>query len=229
MAAGALGTAVLGAGVLLAGPPIWLLDRLALRYPGCLYRVPSQAPLVALTLDDGPDPVTTPRILAELRRHNARATFFLISERARGQEELLRRIVEEGHELANHFTRDRPSIRLNADEFCAGPGAGASGACSFRTLTLGTPRIRLVLPSHDPHHEAAGIPVRPGIGIPLRCYHSLGRLFAVVCAPQCPPRSDPPAARRWTAGTPYGTGAWGSAARAGKAGLPGGFLERACR
>ncbi len=108
---------MLGAGALLSGPPVWLLDLLAARYPGCLYRVPIQDRLVALTLDDGPDPVATPLILDELRRHGARATFFLISERIEGRENLVRRLVTEGHELGNHLTRDRASIGLSPGEF----------------------------------------------------------------------------------------------------------------
>jgi peptidoglycan/xylan/chitin deacetylase (PgdA/CDA1 family) len=113
----ALGAGLLGAGVLVCGPPADVLDWIAARHPGCLYRVPLQARLVALTLDDGPDAATTPRILAELRRHEARATFFLITERVRGQEPLLRQLVAEGHELGNHFTQDRPSIRLSPNQF----------------------------------------------------------------------------------------------------------------
>jgi peptidoglycan/xylan/chitin deacetylase (PgdA/CDA1 family) len=70
-----------------------------------------------LTLDDGPDAVTTPLILAELERHRARATFFLIAERVRGREQLVQQLVAAGHELGNHFTRDWPSIRLGAGEF----------------------------------------------------------------------------------------------------------------
>ena len=114
---GALGAALLGTGALLCGPPAWVFDRLAGHYPGCLYRVPLQAPLIALTLDDGPDAATTPPILAELRRHGARATFFLIAERVRGREQVVRQLAAEGHELGNHLTRDRPSIRLSAGQF----------------------------------------------------------------------------------------------------------------
>lgn len=112
----ALGLVATGAGVLLVGPPVWLVDRLAASFPGCLYRVKTHERLVALTLDDGPDERTTPLILAELRRHAARATFFLIGERVPGREALVRRLVEEGHELGNHFMHDRPAIRLGAEE-----------------------------------------------------------------------------------------------------------------
>ena len=104
-------------GAVLWTAPEWLVKRLARWYPGCLYQVSTQAPLVALTIDDGPDPVSTPLILAELRRQEARATFFVITDRLRGQELLVRRLVAEGHELGNHFTRDRPSIRLTPRAF----------------------------------------------------------------------------------------------------------------
>lgn len=108
---------MLGAGLLLARPPLWLLDALAARFPGCVYRVRTAVPVVALTLDDGPDETTTPLILDQLRRHGARATFFLIGERVAGREHVVRQLVAEGHELGNHAMRDRPGIRLAAEAF----------------------------------------------------------------------------------------------------------------
>jgi peptidoglycan/xylan/chitin deacetylase (PgdA/CDA1 family) len=97
--------------------PDWLIERLPRWFPGCLYQVPTQKRVVALTIDDGPDPASTPLILAELRRHQAAATFFLITNRLRGQERLVGSLVEEGHELGNHLTQDRPSIGLSAHAF----------------------------------------------------------------------------------------------------------------
>lgn len=57
---------------------------------------------VWLTIDDGPDPASTPRVLELLREHRARATFFLIGERVTRHPELARRIVAEGHTIGNH-------------------------------------------------------------------------------------------------------------------------------
>ena len=73
--------------------------------------------MVALTLDDGPDRETTDEILSVLAEHGARATFFLISERVAGNESLVSRIVDAGHELGNHMTKDEPSIDLTPAEF----------------------------------------------------------------------------------------------------------------
>lgn len=57
---------------------------------------------VWLTIDDGPDPATTPALLALLEAHQARAGFFLIGEKARRHPELVRQIAAQGHLIANH-------------------------------------------------------------------------------------------------------------------------------
>lgn len=60
---------------------------------------------VALTFDDGPDPKVTPAVLELLDRHGARASFFLIGERAERYPELVREIVSRGHRVENHTQR----------------------------------------------------------------------------------------------------------------------------
>lgn len=57
---------------------------------------------IAITFDDGPDPVHTPRILDVLARHGARATFFCVGASVRQAPALARRMAREGHELGNH-------------------------------------------------------------------------------------------------------------------------------
>lgn len=109
--------AVSAATAILLRQPQWLIDLLASRSPSVLYFVKTERPLLALTIDDGPDQRTTRHILDVLERNEARATFFLISDRVRGNEGLVRAIVEAGHELGNHMTRDRPSIHLSKAEF----------------------------------------------------------------------------------------------------------------
>jgi peptidoglycan/xylan/chitin deacetylase (PgdA/CDA1 family) len=97
--------------------PHWVVELLARRSPGVVYLVETEQPVVALTIDDGPDPVATPKILDVLKRHDAHGTFFLLSSRVPGNEELVRRTVEEGHEIANHLVDDEPSILLSDSEF----------------------------------------------------------------------------------------------------------------
>ncbi|MBO4205150.1 glycosyltransferase [Micromonospora echinofusca] len=57
---------------------------------------------IALTFDDGPDPEWTPRVLDVLRRHRAHATFFVVGARVNEHPELVRRILDEGHEIGSH-------------------------------------------------------------------------------------------------------------------------------
>ena len=66
---------------------------------------PGTAPAVAITLDDGPDPEVTSRVLDLLDEHNARATFFCIGERVERHPALARAIVARGHEIGNHSYR----------------------------------------------------------------------------------------------------------------------------
>jgi peptidoglycan-N-acetylglucosamine deacetylase len=57
---------------------------------------------VALTFDDGPDPVHTPKLLDLLREKGVKATFFVIGKRADQYPEIVRRAWAEGHLIANH-------------------------------------------------------------------------------------------------------------------------------
>jgi len=60
---------------------------------------------VAITIDDGPDPQVTPRVLALLEERRVAATFFCIGERVRAHSELAREIVRRGHAMENHTQR----------------------------------------------------------------------------------------------------------------------------
>lgn len=81
------------------------------------FAVATRSPRFVLTIDDGPDPATTPALLEVLRRRGARATFFLIGGRAAAHPELVARIAAEGHEIGNHTWRDEPTWRLGLEEF----------------------------------------------------------------------------------------------------------------
>jgi len=62
---------------------------------------------VALTFDDGPDPLTTPEILRLLKKHGARGTFFVNGRKAGDYPQLINDILSDGHCVANHsFNHD---------------------------------------------------------------------------------------------------------------------------
>ena len=71
----------------------WLVaNRSRVEGPGC----------IALTFDDGPDPVDTPKLLDLLREKGVKATFFVVGKRADQYPEIVRRAWDEGHLIANH-------------------------------------------------------------------------------------------------------------------------------
>ncbi|OJG75066.1 hypothetical protein RV12_GL002111 [Enterococcus quebecensis] len=57
---------------------------------------------ISLTFDDGPNPETTPRLLDILKEKDVKATFFMLGQNVVKNEELVKRVAEEGHEVASH-------------------------------------------------------------------------------------------------------------------------------
>lgn len=65
--------------------------------------------VVALTFDDGPDPRTTPQALDILKKYKAKATFFMVGQNVAGNEALIQRVKDEGHQIGIH-TWDHPVL-----------------------------------------------------------------------------------------------------------------------
>ena len=89
--------------------------------------------MVALTFDDGPDPVTTPRLLKLLEKNKAKATFFVIGEKAQARPDLMREIIAGGHDVGNHSYRHdvllmlRPSKKIESEIHMAQQALSAFG------------------------------------------------------------------------------------------------------
>ena len=86
---------------------------------------------IALTFDDGPDPVWTPRVLDALGRAGALATFFVVAPLAERYPGLLRRMADEGHGVAFHCSRHARHDRLSAEEILSD---ATEGLRSLRAL-----------------------------------------------------------------------------------------------
>jgi cellulose synthase/poly-beta-1,6-N-acetylglucosamine synthase-like glycosyltransferase/peptidoglycan/xylan/chitin deacetylase (PgdA/CDA1 family) len=96
-----------------------------------------KAHTIALTFDDGPDPVWTPRILDVLRRNHVHATFFVVGTQVAAHPELVRRIVAEGHQIGIHtFTHPdlarlapwQRSLELRETQLAVAGAAGVTTA-----------------------------------------------------------------------------------------------------
>lgn len=79
-----------------------VVDPVLARRFGSVHHVVTDAPVVALTLDDGPDPRWTGPVLDVLDDHGVRATFFVLVEAAEAEPDLTRLIVARGHEIGLH-------------------------------------------------------------------------------------------------------------------------------
>jgi peptidoglycan/xylan/chitin deacetylase (PgdA/CDA1 family) len=77
----------------------WWLKKL---YSECIWELASTGKNIYLTFDDGPHPIATPFVLAELKKYNAKATFFCIGKNVAEHAGLYRKILDEGHSVGNH-------------------------------------------------------------------------------------------------------------------------------
>ena len=106
--------------------------------------------MLALTYDDGPDPVWTPRVLDVLADHGAGATFFVLGPQAESHPDLVRRAVAEGHEVALHADRHVRHTEMDAAQI-----AEDAARALERLNALGVEPVRWRVPwgvaTHDTH------------------------------------------------------------------------------
>ena len=71
-------------------------------YPDLIWNKSRNEKKIYLTFDDGPVPEATPFVLNELKKANAKATFFMIGDNVRKYPELKNQVIAEGHSIGNH-------------------------------------------------------------------------------------------------------------------------------
>lgn len=78
--------------------PWWL----KMLYSNCTWQMPVGEKIIYLTFDDGPHPVATTFVLEELKKYNAKATFFCIGKNVVEQGVIYKMILDGGHAVGNH-------------------------------------------------------------------------------------------------------------------------------
>lgn len=99
-----------------------MIDRLSSRFfngkikekvsqlcPSVITHVETHEPVAALTFDDGPHPLYTPRLLGILKKHKANATFFMVGAAATRYREVVKMVARAGHVIGNH-SWDHPNF-----------------------------------------------------------------------------------------------------------------------
>jgi peptidoglycan-N-acetylglucosamine deacetylase len=104
---------ILSIGVILSASLYSLTAPSLVKAPGTYYMAHTQEKVVALTFDDGPDPIDTPLIMDILKEKEVKATFFVLGQAVKENSAILKRQVKEGHEIGNHsFNHDYQQQRL---------------------------------------------------------------------------------------------------------------------
>ena len=78
--------------------PFWLRAI----YSNCTWKMPTKDKVIYLTFDDGPDPEATPFVLANLKKYNAKATFFCIGKNVLKHPNIYESVLKDGHRVGNH-------------------------------------------------------------------------------------------------------------------------------
>jgi peptidoglycan/xylan/chitin deacetylase (PgdA/CDA1 family) len=78
--------------------PLWLRSL----FKGCVWDIKTAEKKIFLTFDDGPHPEITPFVLAELKKYNAKATFFCIGDNVKKYPAVFNQIIEARHSIGNH-------------------------------------------------------------------------------------------------------------------------------
>lgn len=71
-------------------------------FPKYIWDIPNTENKIYLTFDDGPIPEVTEWTLAQLKKHNAKATFFCIGDNIQKHPEVFQKVIEHGHAIGNH-------------------------------------------------------------------------------------------------------------------------------
>lgn len=92
-----------------------------LHFSDTIFYFKTRQNFLALTIDDAPglDAETGQKVLELLKEHNVKSTFFIISNNVTryNQHDFMKRVVADGHELANHMVIDEPAIKYDVKQF----------------------------------------------------------------------------------------------------------------
>jgi peptidoglycan-N-acetylglucosamine deacetylase len=93
--------------------PVWLQKI----FPKMIWRIKADEKKIFLSFDDGPHPLHTMFVLNQLKKYNAKATFFCIGNNVRLYPEIYKQIIEDGHSIGNHTYNHLNGKKSKDDEY----------------------------------------------------------------------------------------------------------------
>lgn len=103
-------------------------------YPSCTWKMPANENSIYLSFDDGPHPMATPFVLAQLEKYHAKASFFCIGKNVVEHPEIYQQIITKGHTVGNHTIHHLNGWKTEDDLYLQNIQEAASviGAIFFR-------------------------------------------------------------------------------------------------
>jgi len=95
-------------------------------FPGCLWDVKTKEKEIYISFDDGPHPAITPFVLNELRKYNAKATFFCIGDNVNKYPQIYQQVIDEGHAIGNHTMHHINGWKTSDDAYLSDIAAAAN-------------------------------------------------------------------------------------------------------
>lgn len=108
----------------------WLIKKLFSNY---IWEIPNRDNKIYLTFDDGPTPEITEWTLQQLKKHNAKATFFCIGDNIKKYPEIFKKVIEEGHSIGNHTFNHLNGWKTSKQEYLENTKKCQSAICNLQS------------------------------------------------------------------------------------------------
>nr|WP_294774232.1 polysaccharide deacetylase family protein [uncultured Flavobacterium sp.] len=86
-------------------------------FPKYIWEIPNRDKKVFLTFDDGPIPEVTEWTLAQLKKYNAKATFFCIGDNIQKHPDIFQKVIEHGHAIGNHTFNHLKGWKISLEDY----------------------------------------------------------------------------------------------------------------
>jgi len=112
-------------------------------FSGYIWDIPNSENKIYLTFDDGPTPEITEWVLEQLKKHQAKATFFCIGKNIKNHPVIFHKIIEEGHAIGNHTHNHLNGWKTPAADYLNNIDLCKSEICNHSTFqNLQSPLFR---------------------------------------------------------------------------------------